>query len=124
MREHALEGSWDWLEWAAGLPSKPVPVPLGSAAITVFSGRCILTGLTVTNSAASGGTLIVHDGLDTNGNPAVRLGIGANSTGGYNAPVRGILMELGVTVNPNTLTLQGSVYVVPLWHYGETAPGE
>lgn len=119
-----LAGSWEWLEFAARLPARPVPIASGSAVLTVYSGRCIFTGLSLTNSGGSGGTALVYDGLDVSGTPAARMGIGANSTSQFAAPGQGILMEIGVTLNPATLTLQGTAYVVPLWHGPRTPPGE
>lgn len=123
-RRHGLEGSWDWLEYAAGLPSKPINVAGTSANFLVASGRSILTGLSLINAATTAGTVKVHDGTDTTGMIIYANSIAGSGILNASLPVRGLLVEIGIFVEVLTATLNGAVYITPLWHYPHTAPGE
>lgn len=123
-RRYGLEGSWDWLEFAAGLPSKPQNVAATAANFLVASGRHILTGLSLLNAATTAGTIKVHDGTDTTGMIIYANTIAASGILNASLPVRGLLCEIGVYVEVVTATVNGAVYLTPLWHYRNTAPGE
>lgn len=122
-RRYSLEGSWDWLEYAAGLPSKPINVAATSANFLVASGRAILTGLSLINAATTAGTVKVYDGTDTSGMIVYANSIAGSGILNASLPVRGLLCEIGVFVQVTAATLNGAVYITPLWHNRETAPG-
>lgn len=128
MYEHAagrdLKRSFDWLEFAAGLPAHHVPYKAASASFQGFKGSCILQAVWVNNGNAAGQTFILTDGEDATG-PIIHqafIGNGQNQNQPFSP--RGILCETGVFVQlfggPWNMTL----FVVPLWHYTSTPPGE
>lgn len=121
-RRHGFEGSWDWLEYAAGLPSKPVPFSFVVGNFLAEGGRAILTGGVFVNSATTAGTVLVHDGTDTSGAVVAAVSVAASGLAQLPLPVRGVLLEIGCYVEVNTLQIKGSVYLTPLWHYPLTAP--
>ncbi len=123
-RRHGLEGSWDWLEYAAGLPSKPISVPVGSAAGLVMGGRAVLTGGWFGNSGTVAGHISVYDGADGNGLEVARVALPASGVAVMSLPSRGLLLDIGCWVSVSTGTLGGTLYLIPLWHYPMTAPGE
>ena len=119
-----LKGSWEWLQFAAQLPAKPVPLLASSGNVVAFSGRCIYLGVNLINSATTAGRVAVYDGLDTTG-PIVDLGaVAASGILSANTAAAGVLCELGVTVALTSIVVTGSVLVVPLWHYFDGPPGE
>lgn len=119
-----LKGSWEWLHFAAQLPSSPQFVNSQSASGLVYSGRCILTGATFLNSGTAPGQAILHDGLDLSGGVVSVTPIAANAAGNPVLPAQGILCEIGVFLEVVTATLKGGVFVIPLWHYDFTEPGD
>jgi hypothetical protein len=123
-RRPTLESSWEWLEFAAQLPSKPVPVAGQTASFLAFPGRAILTGGFLQNTGGGNGSVLIRDGMDATGAVMAGASLAAGSLNSVNLPVKGILIEIGVYVTVTTATLTGALYVVPLWHYGLTAPGE
>lgn len=122
-QRYSLEGSWEWLEYAAGLPSKPINVAGTSANFLVASGRHILTGLSLINAATTAGTVKVHDGTDTTGMIVYANSVAGSGILNASLPVRGLLCEIGVFIEVVTATLNGAVYLTPLWHNRRTAPG-
>jgi hypothetical protein len=123
-RRHGLEGSWEWLEYAAGLPSKPIALPIGAVGGVVASGRWIVVGGTFINSATTAGTVDVQDGQGGPMQLVSRTQVAASSSATLNLPVRGVLLEIGAFVTYTTVNISGALLLVPLWHYRETAPGE
>lgn len=119
-----LKGDWEWLEFAANLPSNPQFVINQSASGLVFGGPCILTGASFSHSGTAAGTIQLLDGLDATGGAVNAFSIAAGSNGQASLPSKGVLMELGVYLKLTTAIVTGSVYVVPLWHYRGTPPGE
>lgn len=128
MYEHTagrdLKLSYEWLEFAAGLPPKPVPYTGQSASFQGFKGPAILHGLVCNNGNAGGQTIILHDGEDATG-PLVHqafIGNGQNQVQMF--PPKGIMCETGVFITlfggPWAITL----LLVPLWHYSITPPGK
>lgn len=119
-----LKGSWEWLQFAAQLPAKPVPLLVSSGTVVAYSGRCIYLGTNLINSATTAGRVVVYDGLDTSG-PIIDLAaVAASGIASVNTAAAGILCELGVTVSLTSIVVTGSVLVVPLWHYLDSPPGE
>lgn len=123
-RGRRLESSWGWLEFAARLPSRPVPFTALAAATQVFKGRCVYQGITGINNATVGGGLALQDGEDSTGLLVGRYGLTASNSFNFAVPNVGTLCEIGLWLNPLGVNVTGSVYVIPLWHYERTAPGE
>lgn len=119
-----LKGSWEWLRFAAQLPSSPQFVSGQAANTLIYSGRCILTGATFLNSGTAPGQAILHDGQDVSGGVVSVTPIAASAAGNPVLPSMGVLCELGVFLEVTTATLKGSVFVIPLWHYEYTEPGD
>ena len=119
-----LKGSWEWLEFAAQLPAKPVPLVSLAASGALYSGRCILAGASVTNTATTAGQLNLLDGTDSKGQIVSVLPLAAGAAAYPVFGPAGVLMELGVFATVTTATITGSVYVIPLWHEWLTPPGE
>ena len=128
MYEHTagrdLKSSFEWLEFAAGLPSRIIPWTAQAASFQGVKGRFVLQGLVAVNNNAAAQTITLHDGEDASGAmfyPA-SVGIGANLYQPFSP--RGVLCETGVFVQlsagPWNVTLLG----VPLWHYSTSPPGE
>lgn len=123
-RIEGLKGSWEWLAFAAGLPAKPILVPGISADTQLFTGRCIFKGFSVRNNSGGSSNFDLYDGHDAN-SPAISLQSTSSSqvsavtlTGG------GILVENGIFVHAIAGPINGSIFVVPLWHGERTPPGE
>lgn len=123
-RGHRLERSWEWLEFATGLPGKPVPLLLPSGTFLAFSGRCIYLGVNLINSATTAGRVVAYDGQDATG-PLVDVAtIPASGIVSAGTTATGVLCETGVTLAITGATVTGSVVVIPLWHAERTPPGE
>lgn len=124
-RDHPLRGSWEWLAFAARLPAKPLTVNAPAAPQRLYSGRCLLTGMCLYNSAAVGAAVVFYDGTDTNGLAAGQIHFAATS-GNFGPLATGpILLESGLVLSPGAGTVVGAVYVIPLdVHFGTTPPGE
>lgn len=125
-REHGdwQLGSWEWLQFCSQLPAKPYPLPNPGTNGIVYSGRCIVRGYSFANTATVGGALLLFDGLDGSGQAVTRTGYGASGSTAPNYFYPGILMDIGVFANTGLGQLTGVVYVVPLWGYPHTPPGE
>lgn len=119
-----LAGSWEWLHFAARLPAQPVPFTNVAAGQVLYPGRCIFLGATFNNAGTAAGRLDILDGLDGNGGIAWRFPAAASALGGGAVPSNGILMEVGVFLNPSGVTLTGAGLVIPLWHDRRTPPGD
>lgn len=123
-RPHGLAGNWEWLQWAAQLPAKPVAIPANGGPALLYSGRAIFMGGSMTNTGGGSGSIRLFDGLDNTGVPVMRQGVAA---GGNLNPVvgaGGVLLDVGLFLDVVTATAAGSVYLIPLMHYGLTGPGE
>lgn len=122
-RIEGLKGSWGWLEYASQLPAKPVALPSATGNGLVYSGRCILAGASVFNSATTSGGLNLLDGVDNKGLIAATIPLAA--TTGFNGDLapNGVLMEIGIFATITTATISGAIYVIPLWHQRLTPPG-
>jgi|SRR5579859_7983811 len=128
MYEHTpargLKSSFEWLEFAAGLPGRPMAYVNQSASFQVFKGRCILQNLVVNNGNAAGQTIILHDGEDASG-PMVHqafIGNGQNQVQPFQP--RGVLIETGVYAELFGGPWKITAILVPLWRYTHTPPGE
>lgn len=108
---------------AAQLPGQPVPIPAFTGTVTPFTGRCIYLGVNLINNSTTAGRITIYDGLDTTGSLADVAQIAASGSANPGTTAAGVLCEMGVTINVGAINCQGSVIVVPLWHYRFTAPG-
>ena len=118
-----LKGSWEWLEFAAQLPAKPMPLVSATANTLVYSGRCILAGASVFNNGTAAGGINLLDGLDGKGAIVTLIPLAANSGQTLELAPQGVLMEIGVFATISTATITGSIYIIPLWHERLTPPG-
>lgn len=118
-----LESSWEWLEFAAGLPSRAMPITAITAGTLVMSGRAILTGGFLDNVATTAGQFVIYDNTSASGVQVAGGTVAASTISQLSLPVKGILLEIGCFIVPTTATLTGSVYLIPLWHYPQTQPG-
>lgn len=116
--------SWGWLRFAAGLPGEPVPFTGQSASFQMFKGRCILQSLVANNGNAAGQTLVLHDGEDTSGKLIHQTFIGNGQNQVQTWPPNGILIETGVYAELFGGPWKLTAFIVPLWNYGRTPPGE
>jgi hypothetical protein len=109
---------------AAQLPADPVPVPAGGGSGLVESGRLILAGLAVINTAATAGTVQVLDGVDSKGQAVAAYAVAAS--GGLNPflPTSGIVLEVGCYLVVTNATLSGAIQLIHLWRYPFTPPAE
>lgn len=123
-RSTTLKGSWEWLRFAAQLPSRAIPFTNQAAPFLGFGGRCIVTGLSWNNTATTAGRVDILDGVDGNGGIAWRAPAVATALGSAAIPPNGIMLEIGCWLNLNSVTLTGALLVIPLWHYDWTPPGE
>ena len=123
-RIKGLEGSWEWLEFAASLPARPIIFGPVSADTQLFTGRCLYKGFTMANNAAGGGNFNLYDGRDANG-PPLNLDFPSNgSTINRFTFGAGVLCESGIFLHVSTGPMVGSLFIVPLWHGEFTPPGE
>lgn len=124
VRRDTLEGSWEWLEFAAQLPSKAVPFNSQSGNFAPIGGRLIVTGLSWNNAATTAGTIAICDGVDAAGASIWQAPAAASSIGSAQIPPNGVLCEIGVFLKVTAATISGALLVIPLWHYDWTPPGE
>jgi len=118
------KGSWEWLRFAAGLPAKAIPINSVSASGQLVSGRYIVTGISLNNSATTGGLVTLHDGGDASGVVILEAGFSASSTAQVAVPSRGVLTEIGIYLSLAGGLVSGCVYAIPLWAYNLTPPGQ
>lgn len=121
---HGLEGSWEWLAFAAQLPSKIVPLNNLQANTSLITGRCIVTGINCENTAGGSGIINLRDGADNTGPYFSILPLATNGTANIVFGTTGVLCELGVFAEIATATIRGAVFYIPLWHYEFTPPGD
>jgi hypothetical protein len=118
-----LKGDWEWLRFAASLPAIPVTLPSLSANTLLYPGRCILTGLNVENQGAGSGVFNLRNGMDNTGEYIAILPLGATASASQQFGSLGVLLDIGLFAEIVSVTMRGAVFVIPLWHYGFTAPG-
>ena len=123
-RGRDLKASWEWLAFAASLPADPVPFGPISAGQLLQSGRAIYIGAAFKNTGTGGGDLQVLDGMDASGNLVDRITVAANGLARATGLPYGVLCESGIYLVPTSATLQGVLWLVHLWKYPFTPPGE
>lgn len=123
-RISGLKGSWEWLKFAAQLPANPILFNNVTGHLTVFSGRCIVTGMSAFNSSVSGSNVDLYDGTDGSGIPFDVLPFGSSAPFSRTYGGQGILLESGLHMYTGAATLAGSAWLIPLWHDDYTEPGD
>lgn len=118
-----LESSWEWLRFAASLPAIPVPLPNLTQNTLLYSGRCILTGLNVDNTGGGSGAFNLRNGVDNTGEYIGIYRLASTAGVQQNFGTLGVMLDIGLFAEIATVTMRGAVFVIPLWHYGITAPG-
>lgn len=124
-RALAQAGSYEWMQFAAGQPADPVPVPPSGGSGLVKSGRAILTAIGIKNTATAAGEVDILDGQDSKGQLVVPIQIAASSSTFLTFGPRGIILEIGCFIVVTAANLTGSIMMVHLFRYpGLTPPGE
>lgn len=123
-RLRGLEGSWEWLKFAAQLPGQPLTLQPFTGTVVAFQGRCIYLGCNIINNSTTAGRVTVYDGLDASGTIVDVAALPASGVANPGTTAAGVLCESGVSIGVGGLAVAGSVIVVPLWHYEFTPPGE
>lgn len=118
------KGSLDWLAFAASLPSKPIQFKAITASQLIVKGRYLLNGISLNNTATVAGVATLHDGEDTTGQITLVQPFAASNGAFQVAPAGGVLCEMGVYLELSAGTISGCVWVVPLWRYNVTRPGD
>lgn len=114
---------WEWLSFAASLPAKPFQFVNLSSGKALFNFRAIVVGVSLNNSATTGGLLTVYDGQDTTGEIIAQQGYGASSTQSQTFGNVGVLAENAVFLGIGGGVLTGTLWAIPLWRYNITPPG-
>src|SRR5579872_2801413 len=115
-------GSWEWLAFAAQLPSSPEQFLSVSASQKLLTGRYIVTGVSGTNAATTAGTVTLYDGQDNTGEIIVTKNVAASADFFIALPGNGVMVEIGVYLGVATATITGSVLAIPLTRYANTPP--
>ena len=118
-----LKASYEWLEFAAGLPAKVVPWTNESASFQGFKGRCVLQAVAGINGNAGTQSIQLHDGEDASGALIFPTAVPGNGYLFQPFSPRGILCETGVFVQIPAGPWSITLLLVPLWHYSNTPPG-
>ena len=119
-----LKASWEWLEFAAGLPSRHAAVPGPTVWGQVVGGRNILTAATFSNTTGAAVTITIRDGADVSGDPMAILVVPATSGLPWDGPTNGILAEVGIFIASPGAGVSGVINYIPLEHNYSTPPGE
>lgn len=120
----AQAGSWRLLSELARLPARVVPFSGLSGGAQLYSGRCILTGAIIHNANAGSVVMVLRDGLDATGDKLDQASLATAASHSPSLPAQGVVCERGVFLDIAAGPLDGSIFVVPLWHYRFTPPGE
>lgn len=114
---------WEWLAFAASLPGSPIQITNPTGNQLIYSGRCIATGVSIDNSGA---TTVVSllDGQDSTGTVIYKNGLAGSARTNVALPGQGVLCEIGVYLLNTAGIIDGSVTIIPLWHYPFTTPGD
>lgn len=123
-RGRGLKASWEWLEFAAGLPAKHAAVPGPTNWGQVVGGRNILTSATFSNASGAAVTITIRDGAAADGDPMAILVVPANSGLPWDGPASGVLAEVGIFIASPGANVTGVIHYVPLEHNYGTPPGE
>lgn len=119
-----LKGSYEWLSLAASLPAKPLPFTMSTLSKSLYSGACILAGVYVNNGSGANNNFALYSGQDS-ASPVIYqnfLSSGNNATQQFGP--RGVFCENGVFCVVAGTPFAGSLYIIDLWNYNWTPPGE
>lgn len=122
-RTRSLKASWEWVEFAAGLPARHATVPGPTAWGQVVAGANILMGATISNASGAAVTVTIWDGADATGDPLAVLVVAANGGLPWTGPSSGILAEVGIFIASPGANVTGVIHYVPLEHNWNTPPG-
>lgn len=123
-RTRNLKASWEWVEFAAGLPARHAAVPGPTAWGQVVPGANLFMGATIANASGAAVTVTIRDGADVSGDPMAVLVVPANSGLPYVGPSSGILAEVGIFIASPGANVSGVIHYVPLEHNQNTPPGD
>jgi hypothetical protein len=123
-RNRGLKSSWEWLEYAAGLPARHVAMPGPTNWGQVVGGANLLMGATIANASGAAVTVTIRDGADVSGDPMAVLVVPANSGLPWAGPASGIMAEIGIFIASPGASVTGVVHYIPLEHEQRTPPGE
>jgi hypothetical protein len=110
-------GSREWLHWAAGLPGRPLYLSGQAGSQQLMTGRLIIKGLMLSNSATAAGLFDLIDGSGNNGNIFASVTVPASGSVTPTFGAAGLLLEQGLYFTAVTGAFTGGIYVVPLWDY-------
>lgn len=111
----ALEDELEMLALFSRLPAMSVPFAGVAASGTLYSGRCILQGLTLHNLATTGGNFLLHDGLDASGAIVFGLYYGAGNYDNHSIGTAGVVCEIGVYLDISLAApWTGALFLIPL----------
>lgn len=99
---------WDQLD---ARPCVAIPVSNTHVTQTLLDGPCILVGFAFRETAAAAGTIDFKDGRDATGEDAGSFVIAASGGLSQSVGVKGVLMEVGLTVIVASSTIRGAVWV-------------
>lgn len=122
-RKNRMRDSWEWLAFAASLPSRPVNFSIAAGGESIFGGRCIFNGFAYVNAAGAGESIEFHDGQDATGPLLATLFASSGGRGVVPIPPPGILCDIGVFLTGPTGLVTGSAFIIPLDQYAFTPPG-
>lgn len=122
LRSIENKGDWRWLSFAASLPASPFQFKAVSASQQLLTGRYIVTGASVFNTATTAGTLALYDGMDANGQLIIVESAAASASQDLPIGSNGVLTEIGVYLSLTTATFTGVVWAIPLSRYNITPP--
>lgn len=109
---------------AGNLPADPVPLPAAGAGGLVESGRNVITGGSLVNTATTAATVTLYDGQDAKGGQIAQFNVPASSALPFTFPNRGVLLEMGLFVVVTGGVITGSAYLIHLWRYPFTPAGD
>lgn len=109
---------------AADLPADPVPLPAAGTGGLVESGRSVITGGNLVNNATAAATVTLMDGQDAKGGVIAVLNVPASSALPFTLPNKGVILEIGLFVQVAGGNVTGTAYLIHLWRYPFTPPGD
>lgn len=109
---------------AGNLPADPVPLPAAGAGGQVETGRSVITGVNLINTATTAATVTLYDGQDAKGGQIAQYNIPASTASPFVFPNRGVLLEMGLFVVVTGGVVVGTAYLIHLWRYPFTPIGD
>ena len=116
--------SLEWLAFMAQLPAEPHSFAGVSVAQQLLTGRWIVFGAVVYNTATTAGSIAIYDGMDATGQLITVASTPASVSTDLQISGNGVVTTMGVFLHPTTGTFTGTVWALPLWRYKRTPPAE